>query len=220
MVKVKKGDFIELEYIGKFSNGNIFDTNNPEEAKKIGFEGEVKPLTINVGEKQVIQGLDAALVDKEVGKKESVEIPQELGYGKKDPKLIKIVKADIFRQNKMNPVPGMQVNADGRAGTVRSVTGGRVTVDFNHPLAGRNLVFEFKVLKIVTDEKIKLKNIIDTTLFLNEKMYDFKIDNEKIIFECTVDIPKPLQQMFEDKVKKVLPKFKEIEFKKKSTTQE
>ena len=88
MVKVKTGDFIELEYTGKLANGKIFDTNNQEEAKKLGFKGKLNPLVIYLGNHQIVTGLENDILGKELNKKYVVNIKPEDAYGKKDLKLV------------------------------------------------------------------------------------------------------------------------------------
>ncbi len=115
-----------------------------------------QPMAVAAGKGDVIKGLDAALIGIEKGAEKEVTVEPEDGYGKRDPKLIKIVPIKVFNDNKMNPYPGMPVQLDNMIARVQSVSGGRVRVDFNHELAGRELVFKIKVVDVLTKDEDKV----------------------------------------------------------------
>lgn len=150
---IDKGTFIELDYTGK-TNGKVFDTTIEKIGKKEGFKNrEYTPIVIKVGEGNVIKGLDEALKKMKEGEKKKIEIPPEKGYGQRNPKLIKIVPISVFKKNDIQPMPGMILNLDNMPARVQSVSGGRVRVDFNHELAGKNLEFDVKINKILKTKK-------------------------------------------------------------------
>ena len=96
-----------------------------------------------------------SLEDQIVGKKQAkhtFSINAEDAFGKKDAKMIQLIPMSKFRQQKIQPIPGLQLNIDGSFGVV-TVSGGRCLVDFNHPLAGKDLVYDVKINKIVEDDK-------------------------------------------------------------------
>lgn len=168
MVKIKKHDFVEIEYTGKLAEeGIIFDTTNEEIAKQNQIYNEnanYGPIAICIGEKQILQGLDSKLEAKEVGKNYTIKLTPEEGFGKKSAKLLKLVPLGIFKKQNINPVPGLQVNIDGIIGTIRNVAGGRIIVDFNHPLAGRNLIYEIKINRLITKDDEKISSLIKLLL--------------------------------------------------------
>ena len=116
---------------------------------------EFKPMQICIGEKMVIRGLDDALIEKEIGKSYDIEIQPKDAFGKRNPKLIKTVPLSAFQQM---PQPGMFVNVNGLIAKVITITGGRALIDLNNPLAGKIIVYNFKINKIIEDipEKIKI----------------------------------------------------------------
>ncbi|MFS6939009.1 hypothetical protein ACDX33_11095, partial [Neisseria animaloris] len=73
----------------------------------------------------------------------------EEAFGKRQVNLIKLVPTNIFTKQNMTPVPGLHVNLDGIYGVIRSVSGGRTIVDFNHPLSSHDLVYEVDIKRIV-----------------------------------------------------------------------
>jgi len=180
-MSIKEGDFVLLNYTGS-TGGKVFDTSLEAVAKEKNIfnpERVYKPLVVAVGKGDVIKGLDEALVGMDKGNKKSVTIPPEKGYGKRDSTLVKIVPLSVFTKNKMNPYPGMPVQLDNMVARVQSVSGGRVRVDFNHELAGKELVFEIEIVDVLTknDEKIKA---LASQLFKEGEMA-VKVDNKKVI---------------------------------------
>ncbi|MFP4119160.1 MAG: peptidylprolyl isomerase [Candidatus Woesearchaeota archaeon] len=158
---IKKGDFIEIDYTGRVADDKTaFDTTVEQIAKDEGIYSEKTsygPATIVVGEGHVIPGLDKQLVGKEPGK-HTFEITAEEAFGKKSAKQLKLVPAKVFRQQNIRPFVGLQVNVDNEIGVIRSVSGGRIIVDFNHPLASKDVIYEVEIKRILEDSKEKLEN--------------------------------------------------------------
>ncbi len=224
MVKIKKGNFISIDYISKFSNGDVFDTNIKEAGEKNRIQKkDFQPLIICVGENQVIKGLDKKLEGSELEKDYTFEISTEEAYGKKQSKLIRVVSKNLFTKQKMNPVPGMQINAEGSMGIVRSVSGGRVFVDFNHPLAGRDLVFDVRITKLLKDPKEKAQSLFQSLLMLDPSKYSIEIEGDKLKIKSKFEIPDMMLNIAKDKIMKLVPEINSIEVstnKKEATTSE
>ncbi len=184
MVKVQKGDVIRLNYTGKVKEtGEIFDTTYEEVAKEAGIYSEnavYGPVPIAVGAGHVLKGLDEQLEGLEVGKKYEIIVPPEKGFGKRDPKLIKTFTLGQFRRSGIAPFPGMPVEIETESGRklkgrVMTVSGGRVRVDFNHPYAGKHLVYEVEVVEKIEDPIEKVKALIELRMP--------RVDTEKVIIE-------------------------------------
>jgi len=196
----KKGDFIEIEFIGKTEN-EIFDTNIPEELKKINPKAEAKPLIVCIGQDMVIKGLDKDLVGKELGKKYKVEIPFDLAYGSRRPELIKLIPKKIFTEQNMNPVQGMTVALDNNIAKIVSVSGGRIMVDFNNPLAGKDLEFEYTIKKKIEDLKEKINALQD---FFFRQRFEYDINKEKKMITFKDINLTPILQMFRENFKNTI----------------
>src|SRR3989338_8055971 len=159
MAKISKKDFIEIEYTGRIKEDNsIFDTTDRKVAKENNMKSreEFGPVIVCVGENQVLKGLDISLEGKEAGAEYDVAINPKDAFGSKNPKLIQMIPTSKFIQQKIQPMPGLQLNIDGIVGTVKTVGGGRALIDFNHPLAGKELSYKVKINKKVTDPKEQL----------------------------------------------------------------
>jgi FKBP-type peptidyl-prolyl cis-trans isomerase 2 len=207
---LKKGDFIEIEFIGKIKESHIvFDVTNEQDAKKYNlYNPKIKysPLIICIGENNIVKGLDEFLIGKEI-KDYTIELSAEKAFGIKDPKLMKIVPNNIFKKQKITPFPGLQINFDGIIGTIITSGSGRVIVDFNHPLAGKDLIYELKIKRLVTDTKEKLSSILKP---LSNKDIDIKIENN--IANIKLKINGQFQQPLINKIKTLIPEIKDITF--------
>ena len=161
--KIKLGDFIELDYTARIKNNDIvFDTTIESDAKKHGIHSPkvtYKPLTIKVGEGHLVKGLDEFIVDKVPGKY-SVDLIPEKAFGKKDAKLLRLVSIKEFHKNEIQPQIGLEVELDGNRGVVRTISGGRVIVDFNHPLSSQDIIYDLHIKSIVTDPKAKVAGAV------------------------------------------------------------
>jgi len=182
-MKTRKGDFVELEFVGKTSAGEIFDTNMKEEAKKIGVK-DVKPLIVCVGEGMVIRGLDKALEGKETGKEYIVEIKPEDAFGKRRSELVKIFPLSAFRERGIMPRQGETLVLDDLLARVVSVSAGRVILDFNHPLAGKTLTYKFKIKRKISDVEEKTRALLSYFLGVSK----FRIDGKKVVIDSSIKI--------------------------------
>lgn len=180
---VNKKDFVELEFLGRnITNNEVFDTNITEEAKKIKLELSGKPLVVCIGQSMVVKGFDEALEGKEVGKKYTIKLPEDRAFGKRDKKLVQLIPLKMFLAQKIMPEPGMVLALDNNLVRIMSVSGGRVMVDFNNPLAGKEVEYEFTIKRKIEDMKEKVKAV---QLFLFGQEFEFDLDeaNKKIIFK-------------------------------------
>lgn len=180
MTAIKKNDFIEIDFTG-YANNQVFDTTNSKEAEKIGLEiKEMKPLVISIGNQMIIKGLDEDLENKEVGKEYFVNIPPEKAFGKRNPSMIKTYGINNFKKQNLNPYIGMVLQLDNMIAKVISVNGGRVTIDFNNSLAGKNITYKYKINRIIIENHDKVNALQD---FFFKKRFEFVINDGKVIFK-------------------------------------
>jgi FKBP-type peptidyl-prolyl cis-trans isomerase 2 len=217
---VKKDDFIEIEYTGRLKEDNaVFDTTVEQVAKENGVHNpnaEYGPVIICLGEGQIVPGLDEALQGKEPGK-HTVELPAENAFGKKDAKLIQMVPLRKFTEHKIKPFPGLQINIDNALGTVKTVSSGRVLVDFNHPLSGKDLVYEIEIKRVVADKKEQIDSLLKLLLGIKEAKIEIKDNKAKA--ELKAKLPPPMEEELKKKIKELV-KIDEIEFTKEGAKTE
>jgi len=198
-MKLQKKDFIEIEFTAKVKDGDIFDSNIKEDLKGRDIQTELKPFTFCLGEGMFLQGIEDFLIGKEIGEYK-IELSSEKAFGKRDANLVKMMPMKIFMEQKINPVPGIMFNFDGRIGKILTATGGRVMVDFNNPVAGKDVEYKVKVLKRVEDINEKAKALIE---FLFKRDLKFEIKDKNLVIE----VEKPMKQfieMFKEKFKEML----------------
>ncbi len=210
---ITKGDFVEVEYTGRLKGSNaVFDTTDEKIAKESTLhEGKMKygAITVCIGEGHLLKGLDAAMQGKEVGKQYTVELSAEQAFGRKNSKLIQLIPTTKFLKEKIQPMPGLQINVDGMYGVVKSVSGGRTLVDFNHPLSGKDIVYDIKVNKKVTDAATKVRTVVGLTL--QKEDVKVTVNEGKAIIDFK--LPKELHAMLKEQVTKLVPEIKDVEFK-------
>jgi len=215
-MKIKKNDFIEIEFTGK-ANDEIFDTTNKKEAEQMNSEIDIKnikPIVVSVGNQMLLKGFDDELEGKEIGKKYSIHILPEKAFGKRDPSMIKTIPMRVFKEKNMNPIPGMVLQLDNYVAKVLSVSGGRVIVDFNNPLAGKEIDYDFKIIKKIENINDKINSLQD---FFFKQRFKFNIDekDKKVIFND--EKIKPLVKMFNQKFKDMIGFEFEVEEKQETT---
>ena len=141
MSQVEKGNNVKVHYTGTLTDKTVFDSSRERE-----------PLAFTVGAGQMIAGFDAAVVGMKVGENKTVTIPANEAYGpKSEEAMIKVPKEQL--PEGMAPEIGMQLEArqpDGRAQVlvVAEVLETEVVLDANHPLAGKDLIFDIEMVEI------------------------------------------------------------------------
>ncbi|MCR4327175.1 MAG: FKBP-type peptidyl-prolyl cis-trans isomerase [Nanoarchaeota archaeon] len=210
---LKKKDFIEIEFTGRIKGGGVFDSNVKEELEKL-HEGhshpvETKPFIFPLGEEMFVKGVDKFLVGKEVGEYE-ISLPPEEAFGKRDPKAIRIVPLKNFQNHNLNPIPGSVFNLDGKLAKVLTVSSGRVIIDFNSPLAGKNVEYKIKILRKIEDLNEKIKSINE---FFFKQDLKFEVQSKKLILTISKEM-KQFAELFKEKYNELFgldTEFKESE---------
>lgn len=213
---VKHHDFVEIEYTGQLTDGTVFDTTSEKIAKQNNLyssKQKYRPALVCVGERQLLPGLDAQIVDKELGKEYTVTLTPERAFGKRDIQKIKIIPMDMFRQHKVQPHPGLQVDVDGEIGLVTRVSGGRVMVNFNHPLAGKEVVYNYKILRKVTDQKEKVSAFLSALLRLPAEAMKIEVKDNAAVVTMPGELPAQISSILGQKLMQ-LTGLKDILFKK------
>ena len=172
--------FIKISYTAKLKEeGTVFETTNDEIAKNEGIYNEkivYNPIPVIVGESHIVTGVDEILGKMKQGDKKEISMSPEKGYGRRNPKLIRLVPRKIFTQQKMNPIPGMVVTLDGKPAKIQTVSGGRVRVDFNSELAGKSLIYNVRIEEEAKDDKAKVNYLIERSFNSSD---NFKINLTK-----------------------------------------
>jgi FKBP-type peptidyl-prolyl cis-trans isomerase 2 len=194
----QKNDFIEIEFTGKIKDGEVFDSNIPEDLKKLNPNQPAKPFIFSLGQGMFLTGIEDFLIGKEIGKYE-IGLKPESAFGLRNPSLIQMIPLKVFIEHKINPIPGAVLTFDNKLGKVLTVSGGRIMVDFNNPLAGKEVVYNVNVLRKVEDVKEKISSLNE---FLFRREFKFEIKDKKLILEVDKGF-KGFVDLFKDKFREM-----------------
>jgi peptidylprolyl isomerase len=189
-VAFEKGDFLRVEYTAKVKEtGEVFDTTIEDVARKerLHKEGEIYELKlIVVGEGWVLKALDDTLPSTELDKPTTIEIPPDKAFGPRDPNMMKMVPLKRMRDKGITPQIGMRVEYEKKLATIRTVGAGRVTLDFNPPLAGKTLVYDVTVKQKLETRREKILGLIHRRIPVVD-MSKFGVEIAKA--EVTIHVP-------------------------------
>jgi peptidylprolyl isomerase len=138
----KDGDTVQVNYTGKLEDGTVFDTSEGRE-----------PYEFTLGAGQAIAGFDKAVIGMKVGEKKTITIPSDEAYGPYYDEMVIQISRDRI-QSEAEPAIGQVLTASGPSGQKISfrVTeisdNGTLTLDANHPLAGKDLTFDIELMNI------------------------------------------------------------------------
>jgi peptidylprolyl isomerase len=142
MAQAKTGDTVKVHYTGKLDDGTVFDTSSDRE-----------PLQFTIGQGQLIPDFEQAVVGMNPGESKTIQIPSENAYGPHRQEMVLEIDRSEFPENLEPEVDQrLQVSqSDGRTFpvTVTGVSESKVTLDANHPLAGKDLTFDVQLTEIV-----------------------------------------------------------------------
>ncbi len=153
---IETGDSVTIEYTGRLDDETVFDTSRRSVAEETGLaeaepDREYAPLTVTLGDEQVIEGLEDGLIGLEAGETDTLTIPPEKAYGEHtDENIQEFETADLREMlGGQTPEEGSYLEArNGSQGEVVHVDEEVVRVDFNPPLAGETLTFEVEVIDV------------------------------------------------------------------------
>lgn len=141
MKKVDQNDTVKVHYTGKLTDGQVFDSSQDRE-----------PLEFTIGQGQIIPGFENAVIGMEEKESKTVTIPEAEAYGERNDQLMQEVPKDNLPED-LKPEEGMELTATNQQGqqipvTVAQVGDESITIDANHPLAGKDLVFDIELVEI------------------------------------------------------------------------
>ena len=159
---VADGDFVRLSYtLRTVEDDTVVDTTDAEIAEDAEIdtdEYEFEPRIIVIGAGHVFESVDETLIGKSVGDAGTVEVSAAEAFGEYDDDEVRTISANKIDEE--NRYPGAQVQIDGEQGRIITVVSGRARVDFNHPLAGEDLEYEYEILDLVDDREEQAKSLL------------------------------------------------------------
>ncbi len=152
---LEDGDFVRVAYtIRTADDDRVIDTTDEEIAEEADIdtdEHDFEPRIIALGADHVFPSVEEEFVGASAGDEGVVDVPADDAFGAYDPEEVETVKADKIPED--SRYPGAQVQIDNRQGYLETIIGGRARVDFNHPLAGEDLEYEYEILEEIDDRE-------------------------------------------------------------------
>jgi len=155
-MSIETGDSVTFAYTGRLDDDTVFDTSRQSVAEETGLaeaqpDRDYAPLTVEIGDEQVIEGMEEGLIGLEAGATETLTIPPEKAYGKPSDDQIQEFETEELREmlGGQTPPEGSFLEAqNGRQGEVVHVDDEVVRVDFNPRLAGETLTFDVEIVDV------------------------------------------------------------------------
>ena len=216
---LKEGDIVYIHFVGGVKDtGEIFDLTREDIAKKEGIFNKdfvYKPVPIIIGAKMVLQGLEEEIKKMDVGESKTIELEPKKAFGERDPSLIKHFSLSEFKKQNIDPKVGDIITVNNIRGRIISISGGRVVVDFNHPLAGKTILYDVEIIKKV-DEKIeKVKAILEFYLRKEDVLKEINVEErngEIIVFDRKNLIENSLKEIIANTVLKWVKEVEKLTF--------
>jgi FKBP-type peptidyl-prolyl cis-trans isomerase SlyD len=191
---IQQGDFVRLAYTMRTvpdeeddeDEAMVVDTTDEEVAEEADIdtdEYEFEPRIIIVGEGHVFEAVDDALMGGAPGDEGVVTIPAAEAFGEVDDEEIRTVSASKIDED--DRYPGAQVQIDGQQGRIETIIGGRARVNFNHPLAGEDLEYEYEILDLIDDRVDKAKGLLGLYLQQTPELW---IQTDEVEEEVEVEV--------------------------------
>ena len=166
---MEDGTIVHVDYdLYNAETGDLIETTREEVAKEHEKHQEGRtysPLVCAVGAGTLIAGFEDALSEAKANKDTTVEISAEDAYGEKDPTQIETISIDKLLKHVRDPQSlylGAPVNISGRQGYLAYLSAGRARIDYNHPMAGMKLKYDFKIVKVIEDREEKIAALLES----------------------------------------------------------
>jgi len=212
---LQEGDVIKLEYTARtVEDDRLVDTTDAEiaEEEEVDTEDqEFGPRTIVLGEGHIFPTVEDDIVGGEVGDEGSVVVPAAEAFGEYDDEQVRTISAEKIPED--DRYPGAQVRVDGDEGFVETIIGGRARVDFNHPLAGDDVEYDYTVVAEIEDREEKAEGLLQMFLGLDLEIW---FETDTVEEEQLVESDDEEEAEDDDEDEEPEPEFETVEVEKES----
>lgn len=221
---IKLGSMIKIDYTAKINEengGTVFDTTIEEIAQsELIYQPDkhYEPMLVVLGKGWIPKGLETRLEKSSIGDKIDVLVPCAEAYGPKDPSKIKLVARREFQKQNINPSIGDRIKLGSQMGTVLSVSSGRVRMDYNHVLAGKDIEYNIQIHEEIIGDDDQIKELIKRRLpgsSLNDMKIEIKDEIIQVFMPHTARFYEYIQfaksEAAKD-IKDIVSKYKGIQF--------
>tara|TARA_B100001113_G_scaffold351331_1_gene350196 strand:- start:126 stop:959 length:834 start_codon:yes stop_codon:yes gene_type:complete len=188
-----EGTIVHVDYDLYYAeSGELVETTREETAKEheMHQEGrEYTPLVCVVGSGNLISGFEESLLSAKPNKDVSLEIAPADAYGEKDPDQIETISIDKLVRHVRDPKSlyiGGPVTIEGRQGTLSYLAAGRARIDYNHPMAGKTLKYDYKIVKVIEGKEEKVAALLESNTGQSGFEVSFDGDDVSIVVPQTM----------------------------------
>ncbi len=166
---MENGSIVHIDYdLYNADDNELIETTREQVAKdadKFDENRTYKPLVTVIGGGRLIAGFESHLAEAEAETDYEFDIAPEDAYGERDPNEVEVMSEAILIRSVRDPESlaiGSQVEIGGKQGILKSFRSGRARIDFNHPLAGRTLRYNYRIVKVIEDRAEKVATLLET----------------------------------------------------------
>ena len=188
-----EGTIVHVDYDLYYAeSGELVETTREETAKEheVHQEGrEYTPMVCVVGSGNLISGFEESLLSAKPNKDVSLEIAPADAYGEKDPDQIETISIDKLVRHVRDPKSlyiGGPVTIEGRQGTLSYLAAGRARIDYNHPMAGKTLKYDYKIVKVIEGKEEKVAALLESNTGQSGFEVSFDGDDVSIVVPQTM----------------------------------
>ncbi|WP_336344368.1 FKBP-type peptidyl-prolyl cis-trans isomerase [Halalkalicoccus ordinarius] len=183
---LQDGDFVRLAYTAKtVGDEQLVDTTDATVAEAEGVDTEehdFEPRVIALGAGHLFEAVEEDIKGKEPGETGSVVVPAAEAFGEYDSDELRTVSAEKIPED--DRYPGAHVDLDGQHGHVETVVGGRARVDFNHPLAGEDIEYDYEIVEEIEDRTERAQGMLSMFIDADLEMW---IETDEVEEETVVE---------------------------------
>ena len=190
---MEEGDIIHVDYdLYNGETGDLIETTREATAQEHEMHDEnrtYQPMVCVVGSGSLIPGFEEALLSAKVDKDVDLELAPADAYGEKDATQIETISIDKLRRAVRDPNAlylGAPVNIGGRQGYLSFLAAGRARIDYNHPMAGKTLKYNFKIVKVVEGKEEKVAALLESNTGHSDFGVSFDGDDLNIVIPQTM----------------------------------
>jgi FKBP-type peptidyl-prolyl cis-trans isomerase 2 len=190
---MEEGTIVHVEYdLYNADSGDLIETTREDVAKEHDMHQEGRnytPLVCVVGSGNLIAGFEESLLSAKADKDISLEIAPADAYGDKDPDQIETISIDKLLRHVRDPKSlyiGGPVSIEGRQGTLSYLAAGRARIDYNHPMAGRKLKYDYKIVKVIEGKEEKVSALLEANTGHEGFVVTFDGDDLSIVVPQTM----------------------------------
>ncbi len=189
--EISEGSFVLVDYsVEDAETESLIDTTMEDVAKEKKFAGRDQffPMLVIIGEKRLLPSIEDVISKMKEGETKTIVLKPEEAYGPyEESKIVTFSLERIRKAVESNEIkPGVVINIEDKRGVIRSISGGRVKVDFNHPLAGKTLKVVVKLSKLLKTEEDKIKALSSDVFDVDPSKFEVSIKGDTV----TIELPK------------------------------